>query len=220
MIQGLIVKGTARLSILAIALAVLLGLVPLVIYWAVLGSVPAVSAAAALEMLADSEDPAALVDVRPEAAFNEEHIQRARWLPVEQIRAMDSAEDLPAELQGKRLLLACETGLLSAQASRVLNRLGIAAYSVRGGMQDWGRAWPQFKDSSFSRFELAGGSVREPEQAMSPGEQAAPAVALLSIKPAYMLLSGLVSILLLRSQAPDLRLLGWGLLVFLIGEIF
>jgi len=55
---------------------------------------------------------------------------------------------------------------------------------------------------------------------MSSGEQAAAALALLWIKPTYMVLSGLVSIVLLRSKSTDLRILGWGLLIFLIGEIF
>jgi hypothetical protein len=56
---------------------------------------------------------------------------------------------------------------------------------------------------------------------MSPGEQSAAAMALLWIKPAYMLLSGAVALyLIFRSKAADLRLLGWSLLVFLIGEVF
>jgi hypothetical protein len=56
---------------------------------------------------------------------------------------------------------------------------------------------------------------------MRAGEQAAAAMALLWIKPTYMLLSAVVSLyLILRSKAADLRLLGWSLMVFLIGEVF
>ena len=63
---------------------------------------------------------------------------------------------------------------------------------------------------------LAGGILQEPFRAMTPGEQAAAALALLWIKPTYMLLSGVVSLFLLRRKAIDLRILGWSLLVFLI----
>ena len=55
---------------------------------------------------------------------------------------------------------------------------------------------------------------------MPSGEQAAAALALLWIKPTYMLLSGVISLFLLRRKAIDLRILGWSLLVFLIGEVF
>jgi rhodanese-related sulfurtransferase len=213
-------KHSTRSTVLVIALAVFLGLLPLGIYGALLGSAPQIHAAAALEILAGPGEEAALVDVRPRPAYQERHIAGAISLPLDEILNLDTAKDLPAAVQNKTLLLVCDAGLLSARASRHLSGLGISAYSVRGGMQDWGRAWPQFKDSPFSRFELAGGVLQEPFRAMTPGEQVAAALALLWVKPTYMLLSATVSILLLRRKATDLRILGGGLLVFLIGEVF
>jgi len=133
---------------------------------------------------------------------------------------LGGAEALPRALEGKTLYLVCEGGILSAQAGRHLDGLGIEAYNVRGGMQDWGRAWPQFKDSPYSRFELAGGILQEPFREMSTNEQGAAALALLWIKPTYMLLSAVVSFVLLSRKDSDLRHLGWSLLIFLIGEIF
>jgi hypothetical protein len=91
---------------------------------------------------------------------------------------------------------------------------------VRGGVQDWGRAWPQFAENPYSRLELAGGVQREPYRPTPPYEQAAAALAMLWIKPIYMLLSGALSVILLRQKAGDLRWLGWAVLVFLIGEVF
>jgi rhodanese-related sulfurtransferase len=214
-------KQPASLSVFAIGLAILFGLLPLVLYWIVLGNVPTIDSAAALERLGNANSRVALIDVRPRPAYQERHIAGARSLPLTVILELDSAKDLPADLRNMTLLLVCDSGLLSAQATRHLSTQGVKAYNIRGGMQDWGRAWPQFKDMSSSRFELAGGVVQEPFREMSRGEQAAAALALLWIKPAYMLLSAVVSLyLILRTKTVDLRSLGWSLMVFLIGEVF
>jgi len=203
-----------------IGLSIFLGLLPLGLYAVVLGSASQVSAAKALELLGESSAGVALVDVRSDQVYQERHISGSFSLPLVQILELTTAEDLPPALQDKTLLLVCEAGIQSAQAARRLEALGVSAFSVRGGMQDWGRAWPQFKDNTYSRFELAGGAFQEPFRAMSPAEQAAAALALLWIKPTYMLLSAALSVILLRQKAVDLRLLGWSLLVFLIGEVF
>lgn len=214
-------KQPASLSVCAICLAVLFGLLPLGLYWIVLGNVPTIDSAAALERVGNANSRVVLIDVRPRPAYQERHIMGARSLPLPTILELDSAKDLPADLRNMTLLLVCDSGLLSAQATRHLSAQGVKAYNIRGGMQDWGRAWPQFKDSPFSRFEVAGGVLQEPFQEMSRAEQAAAALALLWIKPTYMLLSTAVSLyLILRSKAADLRSSGWSLMVFLIGEVF
>lgn len=213
-------KLSASLSLLTIGLIVFLGLLPLGIYGFVLGSVPQIHADRAIEMLEAPNKQAVLVDVRPEAAYQERHIAGSISLPLTQIQAMSAAQDLSPALQSKTLLLVCDAGILSAQAARHLSGLRVSAYSMRGGMQDWGRAWPQNKDSVFSRFVMAGGVEQKPFRMMQPGEQAAAAMALLWIKPTYMLLSAIVVFVLLRSKATDLRILGWSLLVFLSGEVF
>ena len=212
-------RQPATLVALVIGLAVFLGLLPLGLYLIVLGSAPTIDSTAALEILSRANSPAALVDVRPAPVYQERHIVGALSLPLAQILELDAADDLPTALQGRTLLLVCDSGLLSAQAARHLSQLGVIAYSVRGGLQDWGRAWPQFKDSPLGRFELAGGIVQAPFRAMSPGEQGAAALALLWIKPTYMLLSSVVAFVLIRRKSADLRILGWSLLVFLIGEM-
>lgn len=214
-------RRAVSLSTLAIGLATFVGLLPFSLYLLVIGSVPTTSSASALEILSRTDSPAVLVDVRPEPAHSERHIVGASSLPLAQLLKLDKADDLPKTLQGRTLLLVCDSGLLSVQAARHLDALGVNVFSVRGGMQDWGRAWPKFEDSPYSRFELAGMVLQKPFREMSPSEQAAAALALLWIKPIYMLLSAAVSLyLIIRSKAADLRLMGWSLLVFLIGEVF
>lgn len=210
----------ATSSLFIVGLFVFLGLVPIGLYVGMLGSAPQIQAAKALEMLAESSGLVSLVDIRSEKGYQEKHIAGSFSFPLIQIMDLQSAKDLPLTLHDKTLLLVCEAGFQSAQAARYLKSLGVSAFSVRGGMQDWGRAWPQYKDSSFSRFELLDGTMYEPFRALPPWEQAAAALALLWIKPTYMLLSAGLSALLLRQKANDLRLLGWSLLVFLSGEIF
>jgi rhodanese-related sulfurtransferase len=214
------VRTIGPLSPVAIGVSVILGLLPLVVYGVLLGSAPAIHATEALEILGKTGKEAVLIDVRLESAYQERHISGAISLPLANILDFDTALDLPLALQSKTLLLVSNSGVLSAQAARHLRELGVIAYYVRGGMQDWGRAWPEFADHPFSQFELAGGSMQVPYRAMSPGEQAAAALALLWIKPSYMLLSAVAAFVLLRRKAVDLHILGWGLLVFLIGEVF
>lgn len=207
-------------TVLTISLAVVLCLLPLGLYKIILSNASQIQAAEALGMLRQGSNEILLVDVRPEPAYEDKHIFGVYSLPLEQILEMEGVEDLPPALQGKTLVLVCDAGVLSAQAARHLGELGVKAYSLRGGMLDWGRAWLQYKDSPFSKFELSGGVVQEPFRVMSQVEQVAAMVALLWIKPTYMLLSAVVSFYLIRSRATDLRLLGWGLLIFLIGEVF
>lgn len=207
-------------TVLMIGLAVVLWLLPLGQFELILGNAPQVSADQALELLGKPGEGVALVDVRPEPDHFQRHIPGSVSLPLARIQELDVANDLPPALHGKTLLLVCDGGVLSAQAARQLNMLGVSAYSVRGGMQDWGRAWPQFRENPFSSFELANGVLQQPTRVMASAEQAAAALALLWVKPTYMLLSGVVCVYLLRSKTTDLRILGWGLMIFLIGEIF
>jgi hypothetical protein len=53
---------------------------------------------------------------------------------------------------------------------------------------------------------------------MSLFEQAAVVVSAFGFKPLHMLLSALLSLLLLKQKASDLRILGWGILIFLAAE--
>ena len=66
--------STKTLLFAAIGLTIILGLVPLGLYAAVLGSVPAIHAAAALEMIEQKGDQVALVDVRQEVYYQERYI--------------------------------------------------------------------------------------------------------------------------------------------------
>ena len=209
-----------NLTSLAIEIAVLLGVIPLVIYWIILGNVPTVHPAAALEALTHEPDGTALVDVRSQEAYQEKHVNGSYSLPLAQILEIRAVGALPPALQGKTLFVVCNGGVLSARAARYLTGLGISAFSVRGGIQDWGRAWPQFKDIPYSRYELAGGVPQIPYRSMENSEQAAAAMAILWIKPTYMLLSAALSFILLSRKATDLRILGGALLVFLVGEVF
>lgn len=59
-----------------------------------------------------------------------------------------------------------------------------------------------------------------PFQAIRLDEQLAQAIAGLIIKPAYMLISLALIVLLFTRRAPDLRALAWGQVAFLTGETF
>jgi len=207
------------LSSITIGLAIMVGLIPLILYVVLLGNVPTLPASAALDRLGNDRQEAALIDVRSVQAYQERHIAGASFFPLPEIQNLEGASDLPQALQGKTLLLVCDSGWLSAQAARRFGQLHISVYSIRGGIQDWGRAWPQFENNSFSNFVLKGGVIQLPYRVMPTWEQAAAALALLWIKPIYMLLSAVIAFFLLRMRPHDLHLMGWALLVFLLGEV-
>jgi len=210
----------ARSNVIVISLALLLGLIPLGIYWTILGNLPTASPAQVIAALQEHSNQVTLLDVRLEQDFQARHIFGSLSLSLERILSLKFADDLQPALQGKTLYLVCDSGLLSAQATRWMGKLGIPVFNVRGGLQDWGRAFPENTSSSYSLFELPGGVLQEPFRPMSSAEQAVAALALLWIKPIYMLLSGLISCFLLLGRSRDLRLLGWSLLIFLVGEVF
>ena len=215
------------LLLLGISLAILGGIIPLLLAALALGGTPTLQAAQALDLLEKSGETAALVDVRPAAEFSERHVQGAYNLPLAALFKVSQPADLLAALQGKTLVLICEAGFDSAAAARRLDRLGLPVFSVRGGLQEWGRDGPRLADprvepSADNPYALivdAAGRASRPYQALSLPAQAAAAAGLLLIKPTYMLLSLLLMLPLLRSKALELKLAGWGVLLFWLGEV-
>ncbi|WP_137722910.1 rhodanese-like domain-containing protein [Prescottella subtropica] len=78
---------------------------------------------------------ALLLDVRSGPEWESGHAPGATHLPLHEVI------DRGREVAGDRPVVAiCRSGGRSATAARVLARVGVTAYSVRGGMDAWRRA--------------------------------------------------------------------------------
>lgn len=223
--------ASPRFLLLATACLIILGgLVPILLSLAWFQGLRMLTPEKAIALLEDGSIPSVLVDVRGTAAFDERHVQGAINLPLESVIGIHRQNELPATLQGKTLVLICEGGFDSAKAARHLKIVGQDVYTVRGGMQEWGRDGPRLDNQRGSviqelqpdnrRFIVdALGRAGLPDRALTKVEQAATAASLLVVKPFYMALSLLLGYLLLSNQDLDLRLAGWGVLFFWLGEV-
>ena len=195
------------------------GLAPLVFYWVFLGCVPTITPPEAKRMLSDESPQTVLVDVRTKDQFDRRHIQGAMNWPLRRVFEAENTVQFPDLLRGKKLLLLCDTGGASARATQHLDKLGVEAYNVRGGMVDWVHADLGTVGKDYECFQDALGRTEAfPFRNAPIYEQLALVVSGLGFKPVYTFLSFIVIILLWRSKAADLVALRWAMIFFFLGE--
>jgi len=224
---------TRRRLIWLAVLILVSGAMPVALYQVVIGSVPTVTVREAQELLKSAAAPpsdrsqkdsqaAVLVDVRTPVEFRERHVEGAVNWPLADIQALVSRYAVPANLTGKRLLLLCSSGVRSARATHVLAKLGVVGMAnVRGGMTSWIAGSGEDAGPSFCKLRTASGDLTAmPFRESTPFEQYVAVASGFWVKPAYMLLSLVLVVILWRRRSPDLAALRWGLLFFFAGEFF
>jgi rhodanese-related sulfurtransferase len=211
-----------RIELAVVLLAVAGALPPLIVYWTFLERTPTVSPEAAREILSSPKSNAVLVDVRPPEEFAQHHLDAAQNWSYDQIITLASATDVPEALRGKRLLLLCESGILSSLAARHLCEIGVPnVENVQGGMQNWVAAAE--KPCSLSPCRIRANSGRSeplPSRPSPPFEQWVAVLTGFVVKPLYTFLSLVLVVVLWRQTAPDLAALRWAMICFFVGENF
>ena len=82
-----------------------------------------------------NREPAMLVDVRSEADFRAGHITNAINIPLDQIEVQINKITSNSK---KNIIIYCQKGVRSAQAFRLLNKLGLPKlYTIEGGLDAW-----------------------------------------------------------------------------------
>ena len=82
-----------------------------------------------------NREPAMLVDVRSEADFRAGHITNAINIPLDQIEVQINKITSNSK---KNIIVYCQKGARSAQAFRLLNKLGLPKlYTIEGGLDAW-----------------------------------------------------------------------------------
>jgi rhodanese-related sulfurtransferase len=162
----------------------------------------------------DIRSPEAYAGTRPEGAIN---------LPWESIRALRSAEGLPEPVRGRTLLLLCPSGIVAADAARHLRLIGVPeAWNIAGGLHAWIASGAEGAGATPGALGLicARGETCRAVRRSPLHEQWAAVIAGFGVKPAYMVLSLVLIIVLWRSASPELVALRRSMVAFLIGEGF
>ena len=91
----------------------------------------------AVDVLAATElvktDGYVIVDVRTKDEWKKGHAVGAKHI------SLASLDDRLDSLEGKHVLAICQTGNRSKRATSIMNRHGIEALNVKGGMNAWRR---------------------------------------------------------------------------------
>lgn len=211
-----------RIRVVTVLLILVGGWLPVAVYWQFVGRVPSVTPEKVKEFLADNSGATVLVDVRTPAEFEESHLAAAENWPYEQITVSTSADAVPEQLKGKRLLLICQSGILSSLAAARLRELSVPeVFNVQGGLQDWVASGEQPCASGLCRLKLVSGETSElPFRASTLLEQWGAILTGFFVKPFYTLLSLVIAVWLWRQKATELVALRWAMLFFFVGENF
>jgi rhodanese-related sulfurtransferase len=209
-----------RIRITAALLIVIGGWIPAAVYWQFVARIPSVTPEEAKELLADNHVATALVDVRAPAEFEESHLAAAENWPYAQIAALGSSNSVPKQLEGKRLLLICRSGVLSSIAAGKLRERAVPeVLNVQGGMQNWVASGEQACASGLCHLKpAAGDSSGLPFRDSSLAEQWGAVVTGFVVKPLYTFLAFVLVVWLWRQKAADLAALRWAMLFFFVGE--
>jgi len=196
-----------------------LALAPLAVYWYIAGDCPRVSAAEAKEIVWQGDKPGMLVDVRPAAEYDANHVLGAENWPTSEIATIEPGDIVLKHFADKPLFIMSESGIDGIRAARRLRALSMDAVLVEGGMESW-----MAEARKPCAAALARGATSEETlkpfyyRPMARYEQWAAVVAALVIKPLYMITALIAFIALWRRKSADLRAIRWAVLFFLIGE--
>lgn len=174
--------------------AIALAAVPALLYWALVARHPVVLPQEVPERIAAGD---ALVDVRDPPG---PPLAGAAVIPLSQVLAVRSEEQLPKGLRGRRLILVCQSGVSSGVATGHLRGLGLAASNLAGGLEAWHGTVPRLDEPAWKQWLVVlTGFV---------------------VKPLYMLLSLALAIALRRATTPGTVGLRRALWAFFLGEAF
>ncbi len=212
-------QSDSKYRLLVVALIVAGAMIAPAAYWAAISRSPLVTPEQAAHLI--TETNALLVDVRSGEQFEAGHVAAAENWPVERIKAMGSADDVPQRFKGRKLLTLCNVGVSGAAATRRLRKVGLDAANVRGGMQEWVTVTGDPAESPDPRLQIV--SRGEPVATFRKApwyEQWAQVISGFGVKYTYMALSAVLIVVLLvwSDRQPDLMALMWGQVFFLIGE--
>ena len=160
------------------------------------------------------QPPPILIDIRKDPGFLQNHIPGAIRLNLESIDGYAVRSNVPRD---GRIVTICSSGWDSQVAAATLMTYGYRnVFSLTGGMRRWqelGYALQADSGIAVDRQRLT-----PPVVEISLLSQLAMTLAAFVVKPAYIIMSGLVILILWCKTSMDLVLIRNAMLVFFIGE--
>jgi len=160
------------------------------------------------------QPPPILIDIRKDLSFLQNHIPGAIRLNLESIDGYAVRSNVPRD---GRIVTICSSGWDSQVAAATLMTYGYRnVFSLTGGMRRWqelGYALQAGSGIAVDKFWLT-----PPVVEISLLSQLAMTLAAFVVKPAYIIMSGLVILILWCKTSMDLVLIRNAMLVFFIGE--
>jgi rhodanese-related sulfurtransferase len=193
--------------------------IPILMYWVILGRIESIAPKEAIEILNKNEG--VLIDIRDPAQFTARHIEGALNIPLKELNSFTPAENFPDSIRNKKLLLICNSGMSSAHAVKILNKISITnVYNVSGGMQAWISVLNKPDACKFRNLLNSNRTRIDTFHDMNFVEQWIAFGAAFFIKPLYLVLSFLLFILAGKLHSHDSRILRYSILFFFLGEMF
>jgi len=170
--------------------------------------------AEALNKEISSITPPIIIDVRTESAYLDNHLPGAIHLSMDSIDGYAAKGQISRE---SRIMIVCARGRDSQIAAATFMAYGYRnVYSLLGGTRRWHeRSYPLQSGSGIAVDKKL---LMPPVVTISMLSQFAVTVAAFVVKPAYIIMSSLVFLLLWKKKSRDLVLMRNAMLVFFIGE--
>lgn len=170
--------------------------------------------AEALNKEISTDSPPIIIDVRRESAYLKSHIPGAIHLSTESI---DGYAAKGRMLRTSRIVIVCAHGRDSQIAAATVMAYGYPnVYSLAGGIQRWHKLGYPLQAGSGPAVDKQ--LLMPPVVEISVLSQLAVTVAAFVVKPAYIIMSALVFLILWQKKSKDLVLMRNAMLVFFIGE--
>ncbi len=158
--------------------------------------------------------PPVVIDIRDDDAYRRNHIHGAVRLNLESIDGYAVKGGVPPD---NRIVVVCSSGWDSQIAAATLMAYGYRkVYSLAGGMRRWQELGYELQAGANTAMDK--GLLAPPVVEISLLSQLAMTAAAFVVKPAYIVMSALVVLLLWRKNYGDLVLIRNAMLVFFIGE--
>ena len=177
--------------------------------------VPTVKAKNALDIMTRAADRVALLDIRSREDYDSFRLIPSVNMPYDE----KFAENDFSGFLGKKILVLCESGLLSAPAVRILIRKGFDAHNVRDGMA---AVIPAAGRKGLSQplgfLGPCGKTASPPSLPLGAFPQNMQVFTGYGVKPLYTLFALILGIIFFRAKDETHRLLGWAMAAFFVGE--
>lgn len=185
----------------------------------IFSDVPTITPIQAKNILVKDPANTVILDVQDKKAFENRHIQPSVNIFYDDILQQNVNDEQIATLQGKTVIVLCDSGLASAAVTRVLRKKNIDAYNVKGGMD----AWIAKSDIALSdriSFKTGSGSTWVAFRKAPIYEQWLAVMTGYGIKPLYTILSFIIFVLLWKKKDKELIALKYSMIFFFVGENF